>query len=179
MLQRSFQFREDSRCGRIGKMPVPGENALLDRPWPPRIFLQEIFIMIGLDKERLDSAQRVEDKPGRVTEIGKHSETRAVRRNSKPDGIRCVMRDRKRANLETANRKWGAGLEESPVVVRQAKVLKRSGGEHIAKDRQLVARQHHLQGACMVAMLMRKEDSRELLRQKPDTLQARSQLLCA
>lgn len=159
VLQRGLQLCEDSCGGGVGEMPVAREDALLDRPWSPKVFLQESFIVIRFYEKRLDPAKRVENKPGCVAEIGEYSEARAIRRNSKPDRIRSVMRDGKSPDLEATNRKLRAGREEFPVGVSQAKILKCTGREQIAEDGQLVARQHHSQSACMVAMLVGEEDA--------------------
>ena len=55
-------------------------------------------------------------------------------------------------------------------------VLEGSGGEGIAKDRQLVTHEQHFQGARVIAVLVGKEDAGKLLRRDARGQQARRQL---
>ena len=126
MLEWSLKLGEDASGGGVGKMPVPGENALFDRPGPAKVVLQESFVVVCLDEHRANSAQRLENQTGCITEVRKHSEARPVAGNSKSDRIGSVMRNRERTDGKASNPKLRSGVKESPVAVHQAEILKRS-----------------------------------------------------
>lgn len=164
LLKRRLQLGEDARRGGVGEMPVAGENALFDRPGSPGVPLKEFFIVVRFDQKGPNPAQHFENQPGGVAEIGEHTKARTIRRNAEADGIGGVMRDRKRADRETAERELRTGLKQLPVSVPEPGVLEGSGGEGIAKDRQRVTHEQHLQSAGVVAVLVGKEDAGKLLR---------------
>ena len=74
------QLRHDRGRGRVGKMAVPRLDALLHRPGPMRIGLQQFLVVVRLDHERLHLAQPLDREPGGVAEIGHVTERARARR---------------------------------------------------------------------------------------------------
>ena len=51
-------------------MPVARLNPLFHRPGAVRIVLQKLFVVVGLDHERLHRAQALDREAGGVPEVG-------------------------------------------------------------------------------------------------------------
>ncbi len=67
-------LRGDFSRGVVGKMSVPGKNALLDRPGALHVFLQKPQIVIGLKYKRPRGPHTLDDELGRLTEIGEETD---------------------------------------------------------------------------------------------------------
>ena len=141
MFEGSFQLGEDASCGAVGKMSVARENTLLNRPGASEIVLQKRFIVVCLDENRANSAKRIKNQTGCITEVRKHSKTRSVAGNSKSDGIHSVVRNRECPDGKASNPKLRSRLKKPPVAMQQTESLERSAGQQVAKYRHLVTRQ--------------------------------------
>src|SRR5437588_10147316 len=96
-------------------MSMPRLNPLFHWPRPMRIVLQEFFVMIRFDDERLHFAQALYNHFRRVSEIGDETEPARSRIKGKPKRIDRVMWHGKSLYRNVANGKLGAGPENSPV----------------------------------------------------------------
>ena len=71
---------------------MPGEDALFDGPRPPGVLLQEFFVVVCLDEQRVDPAQHFKDESRGITEIGEDAEAHASRRDAKAHRVSGVVR---------------------------------------------------------------------------------------
>ena len=78
-------------------------DPLLHRPGPMRIVLQEFFVVVRLDHERVHFAQPLDHHLRRITKVG--NKPKCVRTGMKgvADWIDCIVRDGKSLNGDIAD----------------------------------------------------------------------------
>ena len=111
-----------------------------------------------------------------MAQIGEDSETGSVGRDTEPDRIGGIVRNRKGTNGKVAQGEVGAILKNLPFRMIQSAVLKGPGGERVAIDGHGMATEKNFERAGVVAMFVGQEDSRERLHSHPAGLEARFQL---
>ena len=117
-LQFSAEQLLDNRRGRrVREVAVARLDPLFHRPGPMRIGLQHFLVVVRLDDERVHLAQPLDHHLRRVSKIGHEPERALPRMERVSDRIDRVMRHGKRLDMNIANRKIRAGLEEPPIFV--------------------------------------------------------------
>ena len=92
-------------------MSVTRLDALLYRPWPVRIVLQHLFVVIGFDYERLHFAEAFDQHFCGITKIGNETESAFAGVESESNRIDRIMRNGKSLHGDVANRKFRAGAK--------------------------------------------------------------------
>ena len=92
-------------------------DSLFHRPRPMRIILQEFFVMIGFDDERLDLAQAFHNHFCRVAEIGDETETARARVTGESKWIDSVVWHGECLHGHVADGELGARAKDSPVAI--------------------------------------------------------------
>ena len=155
-------------------MAVAAGDALLGGPRALGVGLEEFGAVVGLDDDDVAGAEVLADMLGRVTEIGQKDEGAARGKQvvvpaggeAKADGIVGVVRDGETLDVEVAETKTGAGLEELPRgAVRGVEfLLDRAGGGGVGEDREVGKFLEALDAGGVVAVLVREKnrvDARE------------------
>ena len=62
------------RGGGVGEVAVPGLDSLLRGPGALGVFLQEFLIVVRLDQECVDPAERLDDERCGMAEVGEEPE---------------------------------------------------------------------------------------------------------
>jgi hypothetical protein len=138
-------------------------DALFHRPRPVRIVLQKFFVVVGLDHDRADFAQALDDHPRCIAEVGDEPETARAGVKREADRVDRVMRDQKRLHGDVANREFCAGAKNPPVTmsIQRALTLDCFGGERVAINRNVKLAAENFEPADVVAMLVREENAVE------------------
>ena len=84
-------------------MTVPRLDALLHRPGPVRIVLEQLFVVIRLDHEGVNLTQPFDYHFGRVTKIGDKPKRIGPRVKSIADRVNRIMRDGKSLDKDIAD----------------------------------------------------------------------------
>ncbi len=168
------QFLDDVRCRYVREVTMTRLDSLFYWPRPMRIILQEFFVMIRFNDERLDLAQPFHNHFRRVAEIGDETETARARVTGKPKWIDSVVRHGEGLHGHVADGELGAGAKDSPV----AMLLEQSVAPNCLRSKR-VAINRHLQFATknfestnVIAMLVGKKDTIELAWRDPALRQA-------
>ena len=82
-----------------------------------RIVLQEFFVVIGFDHERLRLAQAFDDHLRRVAKIGDETQHTRAGVKCQPKRIDGVVRYGKCLHRDVADRELGTGRKNSPISV--------------------------------------------------------------
>jgi hypothetical protein len=150
----------------IGKMSVPGLDPLFHRPRPMSVALQQFFVVVSFNHERVHVPKPFHDHLGGVTQVGDKPEAARSGIKREADGIDRVMRHRKRLHKDVANLELGAGAKYPPVPMSIQGVV---GADGLGRLRVRINRHRefateHFQAANVIAVLVSEQNTVELFR---------------
>jgi len=153
--------------GMIGKMPGATQDALLHQP-RVRANLQHIQIVIGFKDQAIGPAQMHFHQLRHVAEIRNDGHLCAIRSERKTNGIGGVVRNRKRVNVDIANREVLARLDgfdsPEPLAKRlREDALHRIHGRLGDVQRRFPNAKHLRQSVAMIGVFVSDEDAVNVL----------------
>ncbi len=151
---------QDLGGGGVREMTVAGHDPLLDGPGTAAVFLEEFFIVIGLDDDGVSGAEALVDELGGETEIGAETEAGAAMMKDEADGIGGIMGDGKGLDRDIAHGELRAGEEEAKILAEPfaARALDGIGGEGVAIDGGLEFFAEYIEAAGVIDVLVGDED---------------------
>ncbi len=172
--------------GKVGKMAVASEDALLEAPGATRAILEHLDVVIGFEHEDVGAAEAVEDEFGHMAKIGGKTDVAGDGADQVADGVLGIVRDGKRFDGDIGQFKSVASGEESPVDLGFPSVgifegevgffapfgfeRPNSGvlGGAVAKDRNMKFIGNAKEAADVVGMFVGDEDGGEIFRGASD-----------
>ena len=145
-------------------MAVARHNPLFHRPGPMRIVLQKFFVVVGFDDQGVYFAQPFDQHLGGIPEIGDETETAIAGMESVAYWLDRIVWDEKGLDQHIADREFRTGTKDSPVfVLAQAEATNGLGRLRVAINWNGKFPAKHFQPANVIAMLMCKKQTVELL----------------
>ena len=108
-------LRDGLGGGGVGDMPVPAEDALLERPRAARTILQHLHVVVGFEDEHVRGADAFEHELGDVAEVGGKSDVAGGGAEDVADGVLRVVRNGKSLDENVGDFKTCAGGKKLPV----------------------------------------------------------------
>ena len=155
----------DHGCRRgVREVAVAGLDALLYRPGPMRIVLEQFLVVVRLDHERMDLPQPFDHHLRRVTQIGDVAERARAGVKNVSHRVDRIMWDGKGLDGDIAHREVRTGAEQPPVpVARQRSATDRFRGERVAINRDMKFPAKHIEAADVIAVFVGEQDPIELV----------------
>src|SRR5882762_8952914 len=147
-------------------MAGPAQHALL---YHPRIrpHLEHVEIVIGFEDQAVRAAEMHFYQLRHVTEVGDDRHFRAIRAKREPDGIRCIVRYRKRMNINVADGEMLPRVNGLHAVEALAKGFWENALHHVHGrfgdiERRLPDSEHLRQAITVVGVFVSDEDAVEM-----------------
>jgi len=152
-------FRQQRRGGLVGQVPLPAEDALLERPRAEGT-VDEHFVVVGLEHEGLAAAQAFAGELRGHAEVGGDAEARRAAGQDETDRRVGVVRQGERQDLDVADREGAAVREAIP---RQAgAALHAARGVAVGEERHAELLVELDEAGDVVGMLVRHADGAQL-----------------
>jgi hypothetical protein len=187
-------LRDGLGGGDVGDVTVPAKDALLQRPRTARAILQHFHVVIGFEYEDVRGADAFQNQFRDVAKVSCKTDVARGSADQKTDGILRVVRDGKSFDVDVADFKAPAGLEQAPVDFgfEGIFVFEREGGffapfgfetpdgsilrAAIAKNGDVKFVRESKNAGDVVGMFVRDQDRRKIFRRAPDGSEARADL---
>jgi hypothetical protein len=140
-------------------------DALLGRPWPSGVFLQEFQIMVGFEHKRIRVADTFDYKFRRVPEVREHADSLRAVTNGESNRVLRVVRNTERIHNKVPDFKCVPCGEEPPRNVSTSIPIRVGlngfGGEAIGVDGKRFATAHDPETPRVVGVLVGEDDGIE------------------
>jgi hypothetical protein len=153
-------FGDEFGGGLVGEVAVAGEDSLFDRPGALGVVLEQGFVVVGLDDERVDALDGVDDLPCCVAEVGEDAEGGIRGGEDEAHGVCGVMGHGEGLDAEFSDLKGRAAVEEAPLGVDGA-FAEAVGGERIGENRDAFFGAKNFESSGVVAVFVGEDDGTE------------------
>lgn len=145
----------------IGKMAMPGADALLGGPGSFRVCFEQARVVIGLDEEGVCTLKAVFDEARDEPDIAQDPELGLGVLNHKAHGVHCIMGHGKALDLEVLKVEGAARLHEVPARLATGVQAAHHGllCQRCAEHRDGVFSAQDINAARVISMLMAQENA--------------------
>ena len=163
----------------IRQMPVQRTDALLGRPWAARVGIEQTFVVVGLDKQRVELAKVFGDAARDMAHVRGESDFFAAIVDHKTDRVDRIVLDCEARDHCIANLKFASGFEDFPCARLDAGVVEKFFRQGSRIDRHLVFSQEDFEAFDVIAVFVSEQDAVEAGGIDADRLHSRGQLFRA
>ena len=151
-------------------------DALLGRPRPARVGIEQVLVVVRLDEESVELAKPFGDAAGDMAHIRGESDFFAAIADHETDRIDGIVLNREARDHCVADLKFAAGFEDFPCARLDAGVVEKFFGQSGRVDRHLVFSQKDLEAFDVIAVFVSEQDAIEAGGIDTDRLHSRRQL---
>ena len=163
----------------IGQMAVSRTDPLFDWPRAFEVGIEQVFVVVGFDKQGTQAAKFAGDGTGDVADIREQPKRLFLVPDDETDGIHCVVLGSKGVDSGMADTERLAGLEGDPVAALDAGFAHDLGCGGSGEDRSWVIFEENLQAADVIAVFVGEQNAVEGFWRDADLGKAQRELLGA
>ena len=143
----------------VREMPVLRADALLGRPRPARIGIEQFLVVVRLDEESVELAKPFGDAAGDMAHVRGKPEFFAAIADHETNRIDRIVLDREARDHCVADLKFASGFEDFPCARLEAGVVEKFFRQGGRIDRYLVFSHKYLESFDVIAVFVGEQDA--------------------
>ena len=145
----------------IRQMPVQRADALLGRPWAARVGIEQAFVVVGLDEQRVELAKVFGDAARDMAHVRSDADFFAAVADHESDRIDRIVLDSEAGDRRTADLKLATCFEDFPSAGFDARIVEKFLGLCGRVNRHLVLSQKNLKPLDVIAVFVGDQNAVE------------------
>ncbi len=145
----------------IRQMPVQRADALLGRPWAARVGIEQTFVVVGLDEERVELAKVFGDAARDMAHVRGDADFFAAVADHESDRIDSIVLDSEAGDRRAADLKLATRFEDFPSAGFDPRIVEKFLGLCGRVNRYLVLSQKNLKPLDVIAVFVGDQNAIE------------------